>query len=214
MRFSRFCRPLPSPGVAKIVVGLGNPGPTYARSRHNAGFMCLSYLAKNLDTAFDKKEGLARTAHSVIGTVPVLLARPQTYMNLSGQAVVKLISKYHLAPADLIVIHDDIDLRLGQLRIRYGGRSAGHRGIASIISELGREDFIRVRLGVGRPVLDNPDDKQVAVIDFVLEDFSEAESEIVAQVIPRVAEAVRTIVAEGPETAMNAYNHPPPNPTG
>jgi len=192
--------------IENIIVGLGNPGPAYAGNRHNAGFMCLSLLAKNIGVSFDQKEGLARTAHGVIDTSPVLLARPQTYMNLSGQAVIKLVSKYSLAPANLIVIHDDLDLRLGQIRIRQGGHSGGHRGIASIISELGSEDFIRVRLGIGRPVPESPGGEHTAIVDFVLEDFSDTERKIITEATARVAEAVRDIITAGLETAMNFFN--------
>jgi len=168
--------------------------------------MCLSLLAKNIKATFDKKEGLARTAHGTIDAVPVLLARPQTYMNLSGQAVVKLMAKYNLSPADLIVIQDDLDLKPGQIRIRQGGYSGGHRGIASIINDLGSEEFIRVRLGVGRPAPESPGEKHAAVVDYVLEDFNEDEGKVMAQAITRAAEAVKAIVAIGLEAAMNAFN--------
>ena len=198
--------------IEKIIMGLGNPGQTYATSRHNAGFMGVSRLAKDIRTSFDKKEGQARTAHGTIGGTPVLLARPQTYMNLSGQAAVGLLAKYRLTSADLIVIHDDIDLRLGQLRIRCGGRSGGHRGIASVINELGREDFIRVRLGVGRPEASGSNEAATSIADYVLDNFSAAEELVIAETTVRTAEAVRVIVTNGLEAAMTAFNRAPDEP--
>jgi len=210
MKF-RWSLRTPSPQrVEKLIVGLGNPGSVYAGNRHNVGFMCLSLLAKNIGAAFDKKEGLARTAHGTIDAVPILLARPQTYMNLSGQAVAKLMAKYNLSLADLIVIQDDLDLKPGQIRIRQGGHSGGHRGIASIINDLGSEDFIRVRLGVGRPEPERPSEKRSAVVDYVLEDFNEAEGKVMAQAISRAAEAVKAIITTGLEAAMNAFNRSQP----
>lgn len=213
MKFSWPNRSHPSSSVSKIIIGLGNPGPEYAGTRHNAGFMCLTHLAKNIGASFNQKEGLARTAHGNISTVPVVLARPQTFMNLSGQAVVKLTAKYGLAQGDLIVIHDDLDLPLGQVRIRQSGGSGGHRGIASVISELGSENFIRVRLGIGRPTPPAPDEKHAAVVDFVLEDFDKSESAVMAEAISQATEAVKAIITNGTETAMSTFNRIPPNPT-
>ncbi len=196
--------------AAWLIVGLGNPGGQYSRNRHNIGFMCLSHLAKDIGAEFSKKEGLARTAHGSIGGAPVVLARPQTCMNLSGRAVVKLAEKYGLGPDKLIVIHDDMDLKPGQIRIRLGGRSAGHHGIDSIIGELDSEDFIRIRVGVGRPQQERGAGRE-AVVDFVLDDFNAAESRIMAETMPRVAQAVAAIVSEGLEAAMNQYNATPKN---
>lgn len=193
----------------KLIVGLGNPGNQYSENRHNVGFMCVNRLAKDIGAEFSKKEGLARTAHGRIDTTEVVLARPQTFMNASGEAVLKLVVKYRVKPADLIVIHDDIDLRLGQIRIRRGGGAAGHHGIESIMDELDNEDFIRVRVGTGRPVPENPEEKRAAVVGFVLEDFSAAESKLMAETIARVSQAVQTIVRGGLETSMNQFNRAP-----
>lgn len=196
----------------KLIVGLGNPGTAYSHNRHNIGFMCLSYLAKEIGARFERKEGLSRTAHGQIDSTEVILARPQTYMNSSGKAVRKLVARYRLSLDDLIVIHDDLDLRLGQIRIRENGSSAGHKGIGSIISELGSADFIRVRIGVGRPEPDSPGAKQDAVVGYVLDDFTPEEGKVMAKVIPRVSQAVITIVNEGLDTAMNRFNSPLPHP--
>jgi PTH1 family peptidyl-tRNA hydrolase len=205
-----FHRPARNGEVPKwIIVGLGNPGAEYSRNRHNAGFMCINRLAKDIGADFDKKEGLARVARGKLGPVPVLLARPQTYMNLSGRAVVKLLERYRLGLDSVVVIHDDMDLKLGQIRIRLGGRSAGHRGVESVIGELDDQNFIRVRIGVGRPETDGACQKRPAVIDYVLDDFDAEESRVMVETAARVAEAIKTIVSSGLEEAMNRYNTPP-----
>ena len=207
-----FHRAPASEVITKIIVGLGNPGSEYSRNRHNVGFMCVNRLARDIGARFDKKEGLARTAHGSIGGIRVILARPQTYMNLSGRAVTGLLGKYRLSMGNLIVIHDDIDLRLGKLKIKQGGRSAGHHGVESIICSLDGEDFIRVRIGVGRPELDSKAERQSAVVDFVLDDFSETEARVLEEALPRAVEAVKTILTEGVEAAMNKYNRSPKAP--
>ena len=133
-----------------------------------------------------------------------MLARPQSYMNASGEAVSYLVKRYDIEMNDLIVIHDDLDLPLGKIRIRQGGRSAGHKGIESIISCLESADFIRVRVGIGRPA--EIADKEAEVIDFVLNDFTEDETKIIGSVISRVTEALLCVLAEGLEAAMNKFN--------
>jgi PTH1 family peptidyl-tRNA hydrolase len=202
--------------VTKLIVGLGNPGPEYSQNRHNIGFACLNRLAKCLGITFDRKEGLARTAHGMIDEMTVVLARPQTFMNRSGLAVSKLLEKYRLTPSDLTVIHDDLDLRIGQVRVRQGGRSAGHRGIDSIIAELNTQDFVRVRVGIGRPTVSDSVDKQEAVIDYVLDDFSPEEYKQIEVSITRVVEVVKTVIIGGVDEAMNSFNSPariPPHDT-
>ena len=121
----------------KLVVGLGNPGFLYARNRHNIGFMCVSYLAKTQHISFDRKQGYARTGIGNIGPHRVVLARPQTFMNSSGDSVHRLVQNLKIHPADLVIIHDDLDLPLGKIRLRLGGSSGGHKGIESIIARLG-----------------------------------------------------------------------------
>lgn len=189
----------------KLVVGLGNPGFLYARNRHNLGFMAVSALAKRLKTKFDRKQGHARTGLGMVGSRKVLLARPQTYMNASGESVKLLLARYDMKPHDLVVIHDDLDLPVARLRLRLGGGSGGHNGIESIIRLLGTAEFHRVRVGIGRPeVLD--DTKDDAVIDYVLSDFSRDERKAVDAVLPDVCEAVVTLFREGLAAAMNKYN--------
>ncbi len=189
----------------KLIVGLGNPGNQYAHSRHNIGFMCVSRFAKERDWGFEKKEGLARTAHGRIDSEEIVLARPQTFMNASGEAVKKLVIKYHVKPEDLIVVHDEMDLRLGIIRIRQGGGTAGHNGVESVISELGTADFVRVRVGVGHP-RDTGAEEQAHVVGYVLGDFSGDEAEAIKKVIAEADQAIVTLIREGLDTAMNKFN--------
>ena len=189
----------------KLVVGLGNPGFLYARNRHNLGFMAVSALAKTLNAPFDRKQGHARTGMGMIGNLKVLFARPQTYMNASGESVKLLLDKWNMKPKDLIVIHDDLDLPLAKIRLRLGGGSGGHNGIESIIKRLGTAEFYRVRVGIGRPETD-PEAKDDAVIDYVLSDFTREERKAVDAVLPDVGEAVTTLLREGLAAAMNRFN--------
>jgi PTH1 family peptidyl-tRNA hydrolase len=189
----------------KLIVGLGNPGNQYAHSRHNIGFMCVAHFAKARDWGFEKKEGLARTAHGRIDGEEIVLARPQTFMNASGEAVKKLTIKYRIKPEDLIVVHDEMDLRLGNIRIRRGGGSAGHNGVESIIRELGTADFVRVRVGVGHP-RDSAAEEQAHVVGYVLGDFSGDEAEVIKKVIAEANQAIVTLIRDGLDTAMNKIN--------
>jgi PTH1 family peptidyl-tRNA hydrolase len=192
----------------KLVVGLGNPGFLYARNRHNIGFMCVSHLARAQRIRFDRKQGYARTGIGSIGPHRVVLARPQTFMNSSGDSVHRLVQLLKITPADLVVIHDDLDLPLGKLRLRLGGSSGGHKGIESVIARLGTPDFHRVRVGIGRPEVNggSPADKEEAVIGYVLSDFTGEERERVEEVLPQVSRAVVMLLTEGLAAAMNRYN--------
>jgi len=192
----------------KLIVGLGNPGFLYSRNRHNIGFMCVRHLAKAQKIRFDRKQGHARTGMGNIAGNRVLLARPQTYMNASGESVSALVTKFNLTPSDLIVIHDDLDLPPGKIRLRLGGGSGGHKGIESIIARLGSYDFYRVRVGVGRP--DTIDDatavKEEAVIAYVLSDFTREEKSIIDKIMPDVSQAIVCLLGEGLDAAMNKFN--------
>jgi PTH1 family peptidyl-tRNA hydrolase len=192
----------------KLIVGLGNPGFGYAGNRHNIGFMCIRHLARTHAIRFDKKQGHARTGTGEINSEKVVLARPQTFMNNSGESVGRLVKKLKISPADLIVIHDDLDLPTGKVRIRQGGRSAGHKGIDSIIAHLGNRDFYRVRVGIGRPEIpeDFHVDKEAAVINYVLSDFTPEEKKVINRAIPEVSRAIVCLLTEGMTTAMNKYN--------
>lgn len=183
-------------------MGLGNPGPQYARNRHNAGFQCLNYLAKEHRLAFSEKGGHARLALGRMGGQEVVLAKPQTYMNLSGRSLAALKSRYRLSLGDILVVHDDVDLPLGRLRLRARGGAGGHRGLESIIQALASQDFARLRIGVGRPQAAGEE----GLRDYVLSDFTPEEVAVLREVFPRAAEAVLCALEEGLEAAMNRYN--------
>ena len=191
----------------KLIVGLGNPGPGYGGNRHNVGFMALTSLAKKHQIRLDKKRGQARIGEGSIGGVPVLLARPQTYMNISGDAVKDLLGRLKVSPAALIVVHDDLDLPLGRIRVRQGGSAGGHNGIKSIIAQVGTPEFVRVRVGIGRPTrADGAEDRERDVISYVLTDFSREERAVIEAALPRVGQAIECLVENGLTEAMNRFN--------
>jgi PTH1 family peptidyl-tRNA hydrolase len=192
----------------KLIVGLGNPGRIYARNRHNIGFMCLSHFAKTHSIRFDKKQGQARTGLGEIAGNKLVIARPQTGMNLSGQSVNRLVKRFDINLNDLLIIHDDLDLPLGKIRISQGSSSGGHKGIESIIRQLGSADFVRIRVGIGRPDVREGSDKnkEAEIIKYVLSDFTPEEKKTITQVIPRVSEAILCLLGEGLTAAMNEYN--------
>ncbi|HJX12213.1 MAG TPA: aminoacyl-tRNA hydrolase [Dehalococcoidales bacterium] len=192
----------------KLVVGLGNPGHIYAGNRHNIGFTCVRHLARSYGIRFDKKEGQARTGRGEIEGIKVVLARPQTFMNASGETVGRLVKRLKIAPADLVVIHDDLDLPLGKIRLGFSRSSGGHKGIESIIARLGSRDFYRVRVGIGRPDTPevSPEAKKEAVIDHVLDGFTPEEKKVISRVVPRVGEAVVRLLTGGITAAMNEFN--------
>lgn len=189
----------------KLIVGLGNPGNQYTNNRHNVGFMCIAHFAKKHEWPFEKKEGLARTAHGRLDDEEIILARPQTFMNASGEAVKKLTIKYRITPKNLIVVHDEMDLQLGIIRIRQGGSSAGHKGIESVIYEIGTPDFVRLRVGVGHPYNSNSEG-QKHVIGHVLGDFEKEEASVIKKVIDDANHALVTLIRDGIERAMNQFN--------
>jgi len=188
----------------KILVGLGNPGSEYRHTRHNAGFMVVDAFAKSIAVAFRKSSPHLVTAHGAIGTdenpEKLILAKPQSYMNRSGLAVSGLLRETGAAPSDLLVIHDDLDLDLGSLRIKTQGGDGGHRGVQSIIAFLQTDQFYRLRVGIGRPPV------RQAAETYVLSAFLPEEKPIVQEVIERAVKALDCFLKEGPETAMNRFN--------
>jgi PTH1 family peptidyl-tRNA hydrolase len=192
----------------KLIVGLGNPGREYANNRHNLGFMCLNYFARKQRINLDKKQGQARSGRGTVEGIEVVLARPQTYMNRSGQSVNLLVKKLKISLDDLVVIHDDLDLPPGKIRIRQDGGSAGHKGIDSIVAELGSRDFLRIRVGIGRPPVYKgfTGNDESDIIAYVLSDFTLEEKQIISQSIPRVSEAILCLLTEGLIASMNKYN--------
>jgi len=191
-----------------LIVGLGNPGRNYASSLHNLGFMCVNHFARMHGIWLDKKRANARIGVGKVAGIEVVVARPHTYMNLSGQSVSKLVKKFKVSPDDLIVIYDELDLPLGKIRIRPGGSSAGHKGIESIITELGNQDFPRIRVGIGRPPPDeqSPQVTDADIVTYLLSDLPPEIKATITQVIPKVSEAILCILTEGLTVAMNKFN--------
>ena len=183
-----------------IIIGLGNPGREYRETRHNLGFMLIDRLCKAMGVSLSRMQSKALVGLGKMEGQRVVVAKPQTYINLSGQSVGGLV-RFYKAPIDhLIIAHDEIDLPLGTLRIRPGGGSAGQRGMASIIQQLGTQDFARMRLGVGRPP------GQMDPAAYVLERFHKSELPIVDELLDRAEAAVREFIRTGLNAAINQYN--------
>ncbi|HAU31306.1 MAG: Peptidyl-tRNA hydrolase [Desulfotomaculum sp. 46_296] len=184
-----------------LITGLGNPGVSYYNTRHSIGFKVIDWLARGLNTTGWRLKCKALVANTELKGQKIILAKPQTYMNKSGESVFSLLHWFRLSDQDLIVICDDIDLPLGRLRIRGKGGDGGHLGLKSIIDLVGSKDFIRLRVGVGRPL--EPD---FEIADWVLGRFSSEEALIVDQMVEKAVQAIKTIANEGLEKAMNMYN--------
>lgn len=191
---------IPTPLPVFLLVGLGNPGRQYAGMRHNIGFMVIDRLAARLETAFTRAQLRSLVTDARYQDRRVLLAKPQTYMNDSGVAVGALVKFFKVPFANLLVAYDEVDLPFGTLRLRPGGGSAGHKGLASIQERLGTQEFPRLRLGVGRP----PGSKMAAA--YVLQNFSRAEAEFLPPLLDRAAEAAMTFITDGLERAMTQFN--------
>jgi len=186
--------------LPKLIIGLGNPGSEYKNTRHNAGFIAVDFLSRQWKASFKESAYDALLARTKIDSEDVILAKPLTYMNLSGKAVRPLFKKYGGKVEDLLIIYDDLDLKLGQIRFRKKGKSGGHHGMASVIAALGREDIPRLKIGIGRPSAD------VDPIDYVLSPFSRQEWEIIENLLPAMEEGIKCFIKEGIEEAMNLYN--------
>ena len=195
-------------GQVKLIVGLGNPGRAYADSRHNVGFQCLNIFARKQGITWARRQAKARVGTGEVAGEQVILAKPRTFMNLSGEAVAPLVRYYKIALSDLLVIYDDLDFPLGKVRIRERGGSGGHNGIKSIIEHLGSEDFPRIRVGIGPIQTDDSlgSPQKTRTPQYVLGHFTAEEKAIVAEACLRVAEAIYCILAEGISAAMNRYN--------
>lgn len=189
-----------------LVVGLGNPGPAFASHRHNIGYRVAEELARRMDARLRVARGMrAEVAEGRIGPVGsdnqrVIVARSRTFMNETGWAVRRLLSYYKLQPSQMIVLHDELDIDPGQLRVKFGGGDNGHNGLKSIRAALGTGDFYRVRIGVGRP----PGRQDPA--DFLLSDFPASAREAVAEEISRAADAVESLLAVGLDKTQNVFN--------
>lgn len=187
----------------RLIVGLGNPGKEYLFSRHNLGFMVVDRLAGDLDIRVNRSQFDSLTGDGTISGSRIMLAKPQTYMNLSGNSVAGLMRFYKLDIEDLIVIHDELDLEFDTVRIKKGGGPGGNKGVMSIINQLGSPDFIRVRLGIGKPP------RKEMTEGYVLGRFSPEEMEKLPDILVRAADAVEAIIKSGLAAAMNQYNRRP-----
>ncbi|MEW6570268.1 MAG: aminoacyl-tRNA hydrolase [Nitrospirota bacterium] len=181
-----------------IVAGLGNPGRKYSRTRHNIGFMVVEEVAKQHKLSFKNMKGCRIGRGSVEGQ-DIILVEPLLYMNNSGAVIKEVMEKFDASPGNLIVIHDDLDMEIGKVRIRKRGSSGGHRGMESIIQSIGSTDFLRLKIGIGRGEGLSPE-------DYVLSKFKRSEMTIMKSSIKEAVEAIRTIILEGAEAAMNRFN--------
>ncbi|MEW6574481.1 MAG: aminoacyl-tRNA hydrolase [Bacillota bacterium] len=182
----------------RMVVGLGNPGPEYTGTRHNAGFEVLDRLASLHGAVFKKTRQKALVAIIRVGGSTVTLAKPQTFMNLSGRAVRSLLRTHRIYPDAMLLVHDDLDLPLGQMRLSLRGSSGGHKGVESVIAAVGTSEFPRLRIGIGRP------DGKAA--DYVLSRFSAAETEIIGTVLETAVAALECALRDDLTRAMNKFN--------
>lgn len=184
----------------KLIVGLGNPGKEYTLSRHNIGFLVINRLARENSIALKSKSFKSRWGRGKIVRRTAILAKPHTFMNLSGEAVKAIAHFYKIAPPDIIVVHDDSDIEFGYLKIKTSGGSGGHRGIDSIITLLKDNNFIRIRVGIGKP------SPRMDHSEFVLSPFNESEQKSLKQVIHKAQDCLETIITHGPEAAMNKFH--------
>jgi len=183
-----------------LIVGLGNPGPRYAATRHNAGFFVLDELAGRMSAPFKTQKTRCEVAEGRLAGSPAVLAKPTSYMNESGGPVSLVSRFYKLDVANLIVVHDELDLPFGTIRLKRGGGEGGHNGLKSISSALGSKDYVRVRFGIGRP----PGRQDPA--DYVLREFAAAERKDLEYLIDRAADAAEAVLTEGLTAAQNEYN--------
>lgn len=190
-----------SGGISWLIVFLGNPGPRYEFTRHNAGFMAAEAMAREKNLSINKLRFKSLTASCTIGGQVVLLMKPQTFMNLSGEAVRQAAAFYKVAPEHVLVISDEISLPIGKLRIRTKGSAGGHNGLKDIIAKLGTQDFPRIRIGVGAPP--HPD---YDMADWVLSTFKNQDAEDMKAAALRAAQAAECYITQGPDRAMNLFN--------
>jgi PTH1 family peptidyl-tRNA hydrolase len=185
----------------KLIVGLGNPGIEYQFTPHNLGFLAIDRIANDLGIEVRNRQCRALTARTAIAGEPVILAKPETYMNLSGLSVRELVKEHQVdVTRDLIVIYDELDLPLGTIRIRQRGSSAGHNGMESVLNALDTDEFLRIRLGIA------PDRKVADGVKYVLTPFRKAQEAVVDEVLDTAAQAVEVIIKDGPAAAMNRFN--------
>ena len=184
----------------RLLVGLGNPGLRYTKSRHNVGFKCVDHMARRWGIKLGDRRAKAVIGQGRVCDTDIALAKPRTYMNDSGAAVEYLMTRFAASAEDLLVVYDDIALPLGTIRVRRSGSDGGHNGVRSIIDELGSKEFPRIRVGIGAP------DDGTSYVEYVLGTFQKHEEKVIAPVIGAVADAVEVLLTEGIDTAMNRFN--------
>ena len=183
-----------------LVVGLGNPGSEYASTKHNLGFLAVDEVGRRAGIDLTKKKFNGVYGEGTINSDKLILLKPETYMNRSGESVSSAVSFFNIPSEKIIVVHDELDLPAGTVRVKSGGGSAGHKGVESIIGRLGHGDFIRVRIGIGKP------DEKSGTVSHVLSKFSREESDIVKESVLKAADAVLDVIEYGLQKAMNKYN--------
>jgi PTH1 family peptidyl-tRNA hydrolase len=196
----------------KLIVGLGNPGIEYQFTPHNAGFLAVDRIAEDCGVMITNRRGRALTARATLAGRDVLLAKPETFMNLSGLSVAALIQEFEISSEDLIVLYDELALPLGTIRIRERGSANGHNGVLSILRVLGTEEWIRIRIGVGKPALADGREIKAGGKDYLLSPMRKQELAVLDEVLDRTKGAVEMVLTEGVSAAMNKFNRRPDDP--
>jgi peptidyl-tRNA hydrolase, PTH1 family len=198
----------------KLIIGLGNPGIEYQFTPHNAGFLAVDRIAESCGVTVSNRRGRALTARAKVAGQDVLLAKPETFMNLSGLSVAALVQEFEIAnpSEDIIVLYDELALPLGTIRIRERGSANGHNGVKSISGALGTEDWLRIRIGVGKPALADGREIKAGGKDYLLSPFRKQELAVLDEVLDRVEDAVEMVLTQGVSAAMNEFNRRPPDP--
>jgi len=196
----------------KLIVGLGNPGIEYQFTPHNAGFLAVDRIAEDCGVMITNRRGRALTARAKLAGHDVLLAKPETFMNLSGLSVAALIQEFEISSEDLIVLYDELALPLGMIRIRERGSANGHNGVLSILRVLGTEEWIRIRIGVGKPALADGREIKAGGKDYLLSPMRKQELAVLDEVLDRTRSAVEMVLTEGVSAAMNKFNRRPDDP--
>jgi PTH1 family peptidyl-tRNA hydrolase len=196
----------------KLIVGLGNPGIEYQFTPHNAGFLAVDRIADDCGVVVSNRRGRALTAKVRLAGQDVLLAKPETFMNLSGLSVAALVEELEISPEDMIVLYDELALPLGTIRIRERGSANGHNGVKSISGVLGTEEWLRIRIGVGKPALADGREIKAGGRDYLLSPFRKQELAVLDEVLDRVEDAVEMVLTQGVGVAMNEFNRRPVDP--
>ena len=196
----------------RLIVGLGNPGIEYQFTPHNAGFLAVDRIAEDCGVMLTNRRGRALTARAKLAGRDVLLAKPETFMNLSGLSIAALIQELEISVEEILVLYDELALPLGTIRVRQDGRPNGHNGVKSICGVLGTEDWLRIRIGVGKPALDDGREIKAGGRDYLLSPFRKQELAVLDEVLDRVKGAVEMLLTEGVSAAMNKFNRRPDGP--